>query len=113
MRSLPLLALGRPVCDLVNRRMAGVSPPQGLPFQPSRYATASLAAFTGRALTIFRAGFALNIVGSFAPSPRPWMTIRHATSRILNDTGKHCFQVASPSSYGGDAPKLANTQVPQ
>jgi hypothetical protein len=30
-----------------------------------RYDTASLAAFTGRALTIFRAGFALNIVGSF------------------------------------------------
>src|SRR5260370_8484391 len=31
-----------------------------------RYDTASLAAFTGRALMIFRAGFALNIVGSFA-----------------------------------------------
>jgi hypothetical protein len=30
-----------------------------------RYDTASLAAFTGRALMIFRAGFALNIVGSF------------------------------------------------
>ncbi|HKD75894.1 MAG TPA: hypothetical protein VKB76_10375, partial [Ktedonobacterales bacterium] len=28
-----------------------------------RYDTASLAAFTGRALMIFRAGFALNIVG--------------------------------------------------
>ena len=30
-----------------------------------RYDTVSLAAFTGRALMIFRAGFALNIVGSF------------------------------------------------
>src|SRR5215467_4081913 len=72
MRSLPWLTLGGPVCDLVNRRVAGVSPPQGLPFQPSRYATASLAAFTGRALTIFRAGFALNIVGSFVNGLMPF-----------------------------------------
>src|SRR6516162_5339626 len=37
-----------------------------------RYATASLAAFTGRALTIFRAGFALNIVGSFVKGLMPF-----------------------------------------
>src|SRR6516162_11776970 len=69
MRSLPLLALGRAVRDLVNGRMAGVFPPL---FQPSRYATASLAAFTGRALMIFRAGFALNIVGSFVNGFMPF-----------------------------------------
>src|SRR6516164_6442037 len=32
MRSLPLLALGRAVCDLVNRRMAGGFPAPGVPF---------------------------------------------------------------------------------
>src|SRR5260370_16159206 len=37
-----------------------------------RYDTASLAAFTGRALTIFRAGFALNIVGSFVNGLMPF-----------------------------------------
>ena len=36
-----------------------------------RYDTASLAAFTGRALMIFRAGFALNIVGSFVNGLMP------------------------------------------
>src|SRR5712691_5178696 len=36
-----------------------------------RYDTASLTAFTGRALTIFRAGFALNIVGSFVNGLMP------------------------------------------
>src|SRR4029450_10984048 len=35
------------------------------------YDTASLAAFTGRALMIFRAGFALNIVGSFVNGLMP------------------------------------------
>jgi hypothetical protein len=33
---------------------------------------ASLAAFTGRALIIFRAGFALNIVGSFVNGLMPF-----------------------------------------
>jgi hypothetical protein len=33
---------------------------------------ASLAAFTGRALMIFRAGFALNIVGSFVNGLMPF-----------------------------------------
>src|ERR1019366_6300896 len=37
-----------------------------------RYDTASLAAFTGRALMIFRAGFALNIVGSFVNGLMPF-----------------------------------------
>src|SRR6266851_8368532 len=36
-----------------------------------RYDTASLAAFIGRALIIFRAGFALNIVGSFVNGLMP------------------------------------------
>ena len=36
-----------------------------------RHATASLAAFTGRALTIFRAGFALKTVGSFVNGLMP------------------------------------------
>src|SRR6266849_57842 len=36
-----------------------------------RYDTASLTAFTGRALMIFRAGFALNIVGSFVNGLMP------------------------------------------
>ena len=36
-----------------------------------RYATASLAAFTGRALMIFRAGLALNIAGSFVNGLMP------------------------------------------
>jgi hypothetical protein len=36
-----------------------------------RYDTASLAAFTGRALMILRAGFALNIVGSFVNGLMP------------------------------------------
>jgi hypothetical protein len=35
------------------------------------YDTASLTAFTGRALIIFRAGFALNIVGSFVNGLMP------------------------------------------
>src|SRR5260370_10636672 len=38
-----------------------------------RYDTASLAAFTGRALMIFRAGFALNIVGSFVKGLMPFL----------------------------------------
>src|ERR1700682_5928263 len=37
-----------------------------------RYDTASLAAFTGRALMIFRAGFALNTVGSFVNGLMPF-----------------------------------------
>jgi hypothetical protein len=37
-----------------------------------RYKIASLAAFTGRALMIFRAGFALNIVGSFVNGLMPF-----------------------------------------
>jgi hypothetical protein len=36
-----------------------------------RYDIASLAAFTGRALMIFRAGLALNIVGSFVNGLMP------------------------------------------
>src|ERR1700693_802998 len=36
-----------------------------------RYDTATLAAFTGRALTILRAGFALKIVGSFVNGLMP------------------------------------------
>src|SRR5215468_7927505 len=38
-----------------------------------RYVTASLAALTGRALMIFRAGFALNIVGSFVKGFMPFL----------------------------------------
>src|SRR5258708_8090780 len=38
-----------------------------------RYDTASLAALTGRALMIFRAGFALNIVGSFVKGLMPFL----------------------------------------
>src|ERR1700751_4893065 len=37
-----------------------------------RYDTASLAAFTGRALMIFRAGFAVNIAGSFVNGLMPF-----------------------------------------
>ena len=37
---------------------------QGLVVLVPDHATASLTAFTGRALTIFRAGFALKVVGS-------------------------------------------------
>jgi hypothetical protein len=37
-----------------------------------RYDIASLAAFTGRALMIFRAGFALNTVGSFVNGLMPF-----------------------------------------
>jgi hypothetical protein len=37
-----------------------------------RYNIASFAAFTGRALMIFRAGFALNIVGSFVKGLMPF-----------------------------------------
>jgi hypothetical protein len=37
-----------------------------------RYNMASLAAFTGRALMIFRAGLALNIVGSFVNGLMPF-----------------------------------------
>src|SRR5580700_11275983 len=40
-----------------------------------RYYTASLAAFTGRALMIFRAGFALNTVGSFGNGLMPFRAI--------------------------------------
>jgi hypothetical protein len=40
---------------------------------PARaHATASLAALTGRALTILRAGFALKTVGSFVNGLMPW-----------------------------------------
>jgi hypothetical protein len=39
-------------------------------FRP--YDTAPLAAFTGRALMIFRAGFALNVVGSFVKGLMPF-----------------------------------------
>ena len=35
------------------------------------YKTAALTAFTGRALTTFRAGFALNIIGSFVNGLMP------------------------------------------
>ena len=38
------------------------------------YATASLTAFTGRALIIFLAGLALNIVGSFVKGLMPFRT---------------------------------------
>jgi len=38
----------------------------------SGYETASLAAFTGRALVILRAGFALNTVGSFVNGLMPF-----------------------------------------
>src|SRR6266436_9021103 len=46
-----------------------------LPRSLRRYDTASLAAFTGRALTIFRAGFALNIVGSFVNGLMPFRAL--------------------------------------
>jgi hypothetical protein len=42
--------------------------------QPAAY-TASFAAFTGRALTIFRAGFALNTVGSFVNGLMPFRSL--------------------------------------
>src|ERR1700674_1386153 len=47
-----------------------------------RYDTASLAAFTGRALMIFRAGFALNIVGSFVNGLMPF---RRLCGGLLDD----------------------------
>src|SRR5258708_24501546 len=46
-----------------------------------RYDTASLAALTGRALMIFRAGFALNIVGSLVNGLMPF----RAFVRLLDD----------------------------
>jgi hypothetical protein len=49
-----------------------------------RYDTASLAAFTGRALMIFRAGFALNIVGAFVNGLMPLRCVyRKLDSTIL------------------------------
>ena len=48
------------------------------------YDTASLAAFTGRALMIFRAGFALNIVGSFVNGLMPLRSCVAAFLMITN-----------------------------
>jgi hypothetical protein len=48
------------------------------------YNTASLAAFTGRALMIFRAGFALNIAGSFVNGLMPLRSfvVTYRTERL-------------------------------
>src|SRR5260370_5066603 len=56
-----------------------------------RYDTASLAAFTGRALMIFRAGFALNIVGSFVKGLMPFLAFVagfFVTTNLANPGGK-------------------------
>src|SRR6476646_2138192 len=52
---------GRPAGRPISGRKQG--PKNKGPEGPLHY-TASVAALTGRALTIFRAGFALNIIGS-------------------------------------------------
>src|SRR6201995_5257516 len=55
-------------CDLMPEAPAATPAPQ----LAANHATASLTAFTGRALTIFRAGFALKVVGSFVNGLMPW-----------------------------------------
>src|SRR6266853_2842257 len=65
----PRQSHGRP------RAIHRATPAVMLPRSLRRYDTASLAAFTGRALTIFRAGFALNIVGSFVNGLMPFRAL--------------------------------------
>jgi hypothetical protein len=50
---------------------------------------ASLAAFTGRALIIFRAGFALNIVGSFVNGLMPFRAFVAVLVSVRSAVGRY------------------------
>src|SRR5207247_6915342 len=65
----PLMALTIDRCGAQCTSLSGATA-SACRRQPAAY-TASFAAFTGRALTIFRAGLALNTVGSFVNGLMP------------------------------------------
>jgi hypothetical protein len=66
----PQEAAGEVAGKTPDRRAKAPAATPGLAIR--HHATASLAAFTGRALTIFRAGFALKVVGSLVKGLMPW-----------------------------------------